>query len=84
MVLIISIIVAVFFWFFFANVVQALQTALNPSLAEGNWMSTEHYNAFVLAANFVTYLWVFLVAIVIFILAYWVYIYNQRRIVGYE
>jgi len=84
MVLIISIIAAVFFWFFFANAIESVQEAINPTLASGNWVSTDHYNAFVLAANFVNYLWMFLVAIAFFILAYWVYIYSQRRSVGYQ
>lgn len=83
MVLIISIIVGVFFWFLFANVIESVQDTINPTLADSNWMTTDHYNAFVYAANFVTYLWTFMVALIIFILAYWVYIYSQRRSAGY-
>jgi len=73
-----------FFWFLFANVIQSVQETFNPQLGESEWATETHYAMFAFANNFLTYFWTFLFAIVLFIAGYWVYIYSQRRSVGYE
>lgn len=83
MVLIISIIASAFFAFMLMNVIQGIQEAVNPVLAESNWISEEHYTAFYYAALLVTNVWFYIIVIIFFILAYWAYIYSQRKEAGY-
>lgn len=83
MVLIAGLIVGVIFSFLFASAFQKIQEAFNPLLEESVWASEGHYTAFGYAATLVTNVWVYMIGFIIFILAYWVYIYNQRKGAGY-
>jgi len=83
MVLIISLIASVFFAFMFMTVIEKVQDALNPTLGASSWASDNHYTAFYWAATLVTNIWTYIIAFVLFILAYWAYIYSQRRSAGY-
>lgn len=83
MVLIAIVVVGVFFWFVFANAIQGTQEAINPNLSEDKWASATHYLYFAFANNFLTYLWTFLVGVVVAVAAYWVWIYTQRKEAGY-
>ena len=83
LVLIVSLFACVFIYFIYATAIQAVQEAINPLLAESEWLSGEHYTSFFYASTFVNALWTFFIALFIFGLLYWTYIYNQRRSAGY-
>jgi len=83
MVLIVGLIAGVAFSFLFMSAFENIQEAFNPSLAEENWVSEDHYTTFSYAAGFVTNIWTYLIGFVVFILTYWAYVYNQRRGAGY-
>lgn len=80
----IVIIIALFavgvFSFLLANGVGVLQDAVNPQLEAENWVTTGHFDAFSLAATFVTNLWVFFVVFLVVGLLYWGYIESQRDV----
>lgn len=78
-VIIITIFAVGFFSFIIANAVGAFQHAINPDLTVDQWVSSAHFDAFSLAATFVTNLWVLFPAFLIFGLLYWGYIEGQRR-----
>lgn len=83
MVLIVGLIVGVVFVFLFMSAFEHVQESFNPYLAEENWVSEEHYVAFGYAAGLVTNIWTYFIGFVVFILAFWAYVYNQRRGAGY-
>lgn len=83
MVLIIALIAGIFFAFFYMNVIEKVQDTINPLIAEDQWAAATHYSLLYYATLFVTNLWTYIVAIIVFILAYWAYIYSQRRGAGY-
>jgi hypothetical protein len=66
-------------WFFFANGVQAIQEAFNPEFASTNFATTNNWNSFNLANDFMNNLWVFFLAFVILGLGYYGYNEAQRR-----
>lgn len=84
MVLIISLIASVFFAFMFMTVIEKVQDTINPQLIDTAWATEDHYTAFYWAATLVTNLWTYIIAFVLFILAYWAYIYSQRKGAGYQ
>lgn len=65
------------------NLVEQVQASMNPLLASDQWATAAHYDAFYYAASFVTNVWTYVIAFVIFVLSYWAYIYSQRRGAGY-
>ena len=83
MVIIVALIVGAFFSFMFMNLISAVQTAYEPILPASQFISGDAYMAYYYAATFITGLWKYILAIVIIILAYWVYIYTQRKGAGY-
>lgn len=83
MVIIIALIAGCVVAFLLMSVMAEAQEAFNPIL-EANYVVDEgYYDAFGLAAAFVTNVWTYIVAFIIFIIAYWVYIYSQRSSAGY-
>lgn len=78
------IVAGAFFWFLYANVIQSVQENVNPQLGESEWATETHYAFFALANNFLTSFWTYLFALVVSVVAFWVYIYNQRRGAGYQ
>lgn len=73
----------IFFAFLFQNLISKIQDTLNPQLAQDQWASVGHYDAFYYAATFITNFWMYIAAFVVFIGAYWAYVYSQRRGAGY-
>ena len=68
------------FIFLMSSAVQSTQEAINPALNSTSWMDTDHFTAFDLAANFVTYFWVYgLIVLLVFGLMYWGWVYVQRQ-----
>jgi len=84
LVLIICLAAGIFFGFLFMNVVGVMQESINPLLAESNWASATHFTTFYYASLFVTNFWQYIVAFVVFVVAFWAYIYSQRRGAGYQ
>jgi hypothetical protein len=64
------------------TMIQGVQEGVNPLLGVSTWATTEHFNTFYLAASLVTNLWTYIIGIIIIGLAYWAWIYTQRRGVG--
>lgn len=67
------------FAFILSTMVGSVQSAMNPSLGSSSWVDLEHFNVFYLAATLVTNIWTYIVALIVFGLMYWAYIYVQRR-----
>lgn len=74
-----SLLVCIVLAFILSTMIGSVQEAMNPSLTSGSWVDLEHFNMFYLAATLVTNVWTYIVALVIFGLMYWAYIYVQRR-----
>lgn len=83
MVLIAALIVGSIVAFLLMNVVSHVQDAFEPTLTTSHWISSEAYMAYYYATMLVTNIWTYIIAIIFIILAYWLYIYNQRRSAGY-
>lgn len=83
MVLIMAIIVGAVFAFLFMDAIGGVQASLNLAVAEALDASPDYFTTFSLAATFVTNLWTYMVAVIFIILAYWAYIYSQRKGAGY-
>lgn len=81
--IILALAAGIFFAFLFMNLIEKIQDAMNPLLTQSQWATAAHYDAFYYAALFINNLWMGIVAFVIFIIAYWAYIYQQRRSAGY-
>jgi len=69
--------------FIFMTMIEQVQAAFEPALTTSHWISGDAYMAYYYAATFVTNFWQYILAFIIFIVAYWLYIYNQRRGAGY-
>ena len=78
-VLIATLFSVAFFGFLLSSGVQQFQEQINPELNESKWVSSSHFDAFVLAATFVNNLWILFPVILILGLAYWAYTEAQRR-----
>ena len=83
LVIIIALIAGIFFVFLFTNAIQAVQETLQSYLSVSNWGTTGIYAIFAEANNFVTNIWTYLAAFIIFIIGFWVYVYSQRKGAGY-
>lgn len=83
MVVIIAIIAGCVVGFLLMSVIDEVQGAFNPILEANYVVNEDYYDVFGLAAAFVTNLWTYIIAFVIFVIAYWVYIYSQRSGAGY-
>ena len=70
--------------FMFQQTMDVLQENVNPMLSEDHWLTSNHYSQFLFATTFVTNIWTYIIAFIIFVLLYWVYIYAQRRSSGFE
>ncbi len=79
LVIIIAILAVGFFAFIMSTGLGKIQENLNPSLGEDKWSTPQHFEAFNLAATFVSNLWVLFPAVLLFGLAYWGYVEAQRR-----
>lgn len=77
--LIIAIPAIIVFSFIFATVVQNVQEAVNPDLTADSWATEEHFNVFYSAATVVTNFWMYMIPIALIGLAYWAWIYTQRK-----
>lgn len=73
----------IFFAFLFMNVIEKMQDAMNPLLAQDQWATVTHYDTFYYAAQFVTNIWTYIIALIVFIVGYWGWVYSQRRSAGY-
>ena len=79
LLLIIAIPALIVFAFMFGTVIQAVQEGMNPSLGVETWVDSEHFNVFYTAASVVTNFWTYILGIILLGLAYWVWIYTQRK-----
>ena len=66
-------------WFFFANGIQAIQEAFNPSLASDRFATTNNWTTFNLANTFMNNIWMFIPVFIFLGLAYYGYVESQRR-----
>jgi uncharacterized BrkB/YihY/UPF0761 family membrane protein len=82
LVLAICLAAGIFFGFLMMNVVEKVQDAINPLIDYDQWATDAHYDTFYLAASFVTNVWTYIIALIVFVLAYWGYTYSQRRTYG--
>jgi hypothetical protein len=82
LVLILSLFTLIFLAFLFSSMVQSVQESFNPMLGVTSWVTAEHFNVFYLAASLVTNLWTYIIGVIILGLAYWAWIYTQRKGVG--
>ncbi len=81
-VLILTLVVGAFLWYFMAVVVQSIQEATGSYYVEGNFPTAANFNTFSLANTFMNYFWtLFLVALVLG-LAYYGWVYSQRKLAG--
>ena len=78
-VVIMVLIIAGVMWFFYANAIQQVETAVNPNLGSDKFASPNNWNSFNLANTFINNLWAFLLVFVLLGLAYYGYIEAQRR-----
>lgn len=78
-VVIMALVIVGAMWFFFANGVQAIQEAFNPSLASDRFATTANWNTFNLANTFMNNLWIFFLVFLVLGLAYYGYNEAQRR-----
>ncbi len=78
-VFIIALIAVGAFAFIFSTAIGQVQSVINPELASSNWATTDHYDAFALAATFVNNLWILFPALLVIGLLYWGYVEAQRR-----
>lgn len=82
-VLMVALAAGVFFGFLFMNVIGTLQESINPLVGSEEWATTAHDTVFYYAATFITNIWQYIIVLVVFIVAYWAYIYQQRKGAGY-
>ena len=83
-VIAICLVAGAFFAFLMLNIVGGVQEVVNPNLSESEWLTEDHFTAFYYATAFVTNLWTYIFAFIIFVIIYWAYIYSQRRSAGYN
>ena len=81
-VLIITLVAGAFFWYLMAVVVESMQEATNSYYIEDNFPSVANYDAFALANTFINYFWTFFLAILVIGLAYYGWVYSQRKLAG--
>lgn len=83
MVLIAALIIGCVVAFLLMTVISHVQETFGPALSASHWVSADLYMAYYYAATFITNFWQYIIAFVIIVMAYWLYIYNQRRSAGY-
>jgi hypothetical protein len=78
-VVIMALVIVGLTWFFFADGVQAIQTAFNPEFASDHFATANNWNIFNLANDFMNNIWIFFLVFLIIGLGYYGYIEAQRR-----
>lgn len=71
------------FAFIFMTAMSSVQTAFEPSLTASQFQSGSLYMAYYYANLFITNIWTYIIAFIVLILGYWIYIYNQRKSAGF-
>lgn len=77
-VIIAALLIGSVFAFLFMTVVGRMQEACNPIMQDNYVVDESYYDAFGLAVALVTNIWTYIFLIILFVLGYWVYIYQQR------
>jgi len=67
-----------FLWAVLYGVFVPLQAGIASAMSPYD-VANSSYQSYQLADTFMTNLWSYLLVFVVFILAYWVYIYSQRK-----
>jgi len=82
-VVLVTLFVMAFLWLVLYAVVVPLQAGINSIMAQYD-VANSSYQSYELANTFMTNLWAYLLVLVVLGLAYWIYIYSQRREVVYQ
>lgn len=77
-VVIVSLFIMGFLWFFLYAVITPVQTAVASNMVQYDIANTTYTN-YELADTFMTNLWQYFLVIFVLAIAYWVYIYSQRK-----
>lgn len=81
-IIILTLIVGGALWFFVSLVVEKIQIATGPYFVEGSFPTAANFNAFSLANTFMNYFWTFFLVILVLGLAYYGWVYSQRKLAG--
>jgi len=77
-VIIVSLFIMAFLWFIMYGPIVAIRTGVVAAMTPYD-VENSTYDSFELADTFVTNLWLYFLVIFVIGLAYWVWIYTQRR-----